>query len=61
MKTKHIHHIVHRRTMEMLLEQHVIKDSSKPLINEIREVAARRISFEEQMRLAYCQPIWQWN
>ncbi|MCB0479222.1 MAG: hypothetical protein KDC84_13730 [Crocinitomicaceae bacterium] len=61
MKTKQFNNIVHHRTMEIILKNNTVKDSSKPLINEIRDVVERRISFDEQMRLAYCQPKWQWN
>lgn len=61
-RIKHTHIInVHPRIAEILLLEHYVEDSSKPLINEIREVAERRLSFNELMKLAYCQPEWQWN
>ncbi len=60
-RTKQQHIKIHSRVIDTLLKQDSVKDSSKPLINEIREVAERRISFDELMRLAYCHPYWQWN
>lgn len=60
-RTKHRYIKVHPRIIEILLEENNNKDSSKPLINEIRDVAERRIAFDELMRLAYSHPYWQWN
>ena len=41
-----------------LIGQYFAHQSS---IHRAIDVVERRISFDEQMRLAYCQPKWQWN
>jgi hypothetical protein len=61
MKAKKENTIIHHSTMKNILENTEKKDSTKPLITEIKESVTNRISFEDLMLLVYDHPKWQWN